>query len=745
PEVRLLADAPGGGGLVVYDGGGGRLVLPPGLPPNESLPLIVVGPNRALQLRNVRIVNCASLPSCLSLGAGARFVAREEDGVRMVLAAPELEREYASALAAAAAAVAASKAAAAAPQQQQQQQDVATAAAAAVQPPVFELHVDALGAAVHVIESYDKLSAALDDGGGNGKPLSGSSRYGSAPNLAAAGVASGGSRRALTEAATDGTTTASSRLRRRLVIELDAAASYHTQGPQQSATAAVRGLTIRTVTTFGSGQMAPPATPSPPSARGTPPLSKVSSAASLTTAAAAVQQAPPPPPLLAFPATAPAAASVTTTLLDPADVSARYTLTPTSQDISLDLGSLNLQLSPAALHLLLQLQGMVLQPLTAPPPDQPLARCNRFQRLWSSYRPRGASVAGLELGVGGIDTLAEDRGLSLWRPQPQPGYISLGDVLVSGSRMPYDQVATLAVNSGLVAFPMSYDLIWVATDGSVAIWRPVPPPGYVALGCLAGEGIGGGEGGSTAVVPPPPPLSAVGCVAERACVEGRLGECLPAGEGDVRLWGLQNEGATFEVATAGTHLPAGPLYDLRSPLGVPPAALTPLPDLLPPSMTAAAPAPAPTATTAATTSATSAMTSAAAAAASGPGTSSGAVGRPPVVPLGLVRVNARRREVPRGLGAGAAGGAGGEAEEEEEGVGATSLGGLLAAQPPPLSLLCQQRYMRVRRSLLSRAASAASQLPCVEFQRLWWDQEAAGGGGGGGGSHLSFWRPKPPP
>ncbi|GLI59136.1 hypothetical protein VaNZ11_000961, partial [Volvox africanus] len=262
-------------------------------------------------------------------------------------------------------------------------------------------------------------------------------------------------------------------------------------------------------------------------------------------------------------------------------------------------------------------------------------------------------IWGLELGVSRVDSMADERGVTVWRPQPAQGYVALGDVLTAGVHMPNCQVATLAVNSGLVAFPTAFEIVWQGPDGDdLAIWRPLPPPGYVALGCVAGSREAA------------PPLAVVGCVAVRACVEARLGECLLLAEQGT-LWAVQNAGATFEVSPAGQRLPAVHLYDLRIPLGVPPAALTPLPQLLP---TAAA-----------------------------------------VVPLELVR----EASLPLGV----------------------------ASELPPLSLLCQQRYMRSRSALIRRAMSQAFQLPCVEFFKVWWDRHTPAPSA----NRLSIWRPNPPP
>ncbi len=88
------------------------------------------------------------------------------------------------------------------------------------------------------------------------------------------------------------------------------------------------------------------------------------------------------------------------------------------------------------------------------------------------------------------------------------------------------------------------------------------------------------------------------------------------------------------------------MYDLRSPLGVPPAALTPLAELLPQPLAALLAA---------------------------GGAEQGAAGQPPpatMVALGAVRASG--------------------------GASAAALGPLLSGHVPALSLLCQQRYMRSR-------------------------------------------------
>ncbi|GLI59137.1 hypothetical protein VaNZ11_000962, partial [Volvox africanus] len=418
PEVRLLADAPAGGAappatgfLHVYDGGGGRLVLPPGLSPAESLPLIVVGSNRALRLRNVRIVNCASLPSCLSLGPGAQLQAREEDGVKFVLADPEVDRQYGAVLAAAAEA-----AAAAAPL------SAASAATPAPTvgplPPIFEMSFDALGASLHVIEAPivggGGGGGLMDEIGGEGQQARSGygagleSALGRGPSTTALPLArspwqgSGGcgapasavpAEAAMPPHSPDAMAAVlvdamAQRLRRRLVLQLDASARITSRGERQDAEASLRNWTMRTVTLFPAATATAASvtsatrTTAVPTATGSSlMLSKAESGVSLSGGVAKVGETPVPGAAAAPMATAAAAAgpstTITTTLLEPADMGLRYSLSPTLQDLNLQLDSLTLRLSPAAIHLLLQLQDMVLLPLMAPPPDKPLTRCDR--------------------------------------------------------------------------------------------------------------------------------------------------------------------------------------------------------------------------------------------------------------------------------------------------------------------------------------------------------------------------------
>jgi hypothetical protein len=119
-------------------------------------------------------------------------------------------------------------------------------------------------------------------------------------------------------------------------------------------------------------------------------------------------------------------------------------------------------------------------------------------------------------------------------------------------------VVAIAINSGLVTYPTAFRRAW--QSGDCALWYPVPPAGYVALGCVAtlggGGGGGGGEsgGGAAAAAGEPPPLKSVVVVHERAVVEALLSECmLLCANGN--LWCVQNALGTFHVSAGDGHQP----------------------------------------------------------------------------------------------------------------------------------------------------------------------------------------------
>lgn len=128
---------------------------------------------------------------------------------------------------------------------------------------------------------------------------------------------------------------------------------------------------------------------------------------------------------------------VATSILEPCDVKVALKSSEAVQDVNVDVSTVQLRMSPDVLHLLQHLQQVAAEPLAVPPPDQPLARVDRFACLWSSHGPaEGAGAAGppyATAGAGGVAVISSDKGVTVWRPQPPVGYAIVGDVLAAGT------------------------------------------------------------------------------------------------------------------------------------------------------------------------------------------------------------------------------------------------------------------------------------------------------------------------
>ena len=69
-------------------------------------------------------------------------------------------------------------------------------------------------------------------------------------------------------------------------------------------------------------------------------------------------------------------------------------------------------------------------------------------------------------------------------------FFSLGDILCTSLDPPQRAaVFSCAPDTDYLKPPADYELVWRNREdkrqGPVSIWRPVPPPGYVSMGCLA--------------------------------------------------------------------------------------------------------------------------------------------------------------------------------------------------------------------------------------------------------------------
>ena len=86
---------------------------------------------------------------------------------------------------------------------------------------------------------------------------------------------------------------------------------------------------------------------------------------------------------------------------------------------------------------------------------------------------------------------------TIWRPIGAPRYVSIGDVLRKGKDPPSHPVTMFLKNpqatenvAAMFAFPVHYLLVWREFGrGGLTVWRPQPPEGYQAIGCIAANGL----------------------------------------------------------------------------------------------------------------------------------------------------------------------------------------------------------------------------------------------------------------
>lgn len=98
--------------------------------------------------------------------------------------------------------------------------------------------------------------------------------------------------------------------------------------------------------------------------------------------------------------------------------------------------------------------------------------------------------------------------------QVPSSYVSLGSIALAGPGPPSFQVLAVAVNSGLVAFPIAFTRVW--SPRGLSVWLPQAPPDYVALGYVAVRGDQA------------PPLTCVGCLHRHVVVPASMGQVCSA-------------------------------------------------------------------------------------------------------------------------------------------------------------------------------------------------------------------------
>ncbi|KAL8205058.1 hypothetical protein R6Q57_010681 [Mikania cordata] len=237
-------------------------------------------------------------------------------------------------------------------------------------------------------------------------------------------------------------------------------------------------------------------------------------------------------------------------ILDPVDISAGYTSVKDKTNISLISSDIYVHLSLSAISLILNLQSQAVEALHFQSVD-PLSPCTNYDQVWVSPKAKGHHDA-----------------ITFWRPRAPSNYVILGDCVTSRPIPPSQAVMAVSNTYGRVRKPLGFKLVGLFSgtqqtervkdmDCDCSLWTPIPPPGYLALGCVAHIGNH------------PPPNHIVYCIRADLATSTAYSACMyntssnsihPSG---FSIWRLDNLLGSFLVNPSVSCPPQDICYDLN--------------------------------------------------------------------------------------------------------------------------------------------------------------------------------------
>ncbi|XAR56952.1 hypothetical protein NMG60_11024929 [Bertholletia excelsa] len=241
-------------------------------------------------------------------------------------------------------------------------------------------------------------------------------------------------------------------------------------------------------------------------------------------------------------------------VLDPVDISGGYTAVKDKTNFSVVSTDIYVHLSLSVISLLLNLQTQAATALQYGNID-PLAPCTNFDRLWVS--PKGTSCW---------------NNLTFWRPRAPSNYVILGDCVTSRPIPPSQAVMAVSNMYGRVQKPLGFNLLGsfsgiqgfkdgefqCEVDCEFSLWIPIPPPGYLALGCVAHKGS------------QPPPNHIIYCLRSDLVTSTTYYECSfcapsnPCFSYGFSIWRLDNVVGSFYAHPSAEPPPKDGCFDLNN-------------------------------------------------------------------------------------------------------------------------------------------------------------------------------------
>ncbi|KAD5802908.1 hypothetical protein E3N88_14268 [Mikania micrantha] len=236
-------------------------------------------------------------------------------------------------------------------------------------------------------------------------------------------------------------------------------------------------------------------------------------------------------------------------ILDPVDISGGYTSVKDKTNISFISSEIYVHLSLSVISLILNLQNQAVAALRFQSAD-PLSPCTNYDQVWMPPKAKGHHNA-----------------ITFWRPRAPRNYVILGDCVTSRPIPPSQAVMAVSNTYGRVRKPLGFKLVGLVSDiqqtkvedlgCDCSLWTPIPPPGYLALGCVAHIGN------------QPPPNHIVYCIRADLATSTAYSACMfnvssnntyPSG---FSIWRLDNLLGSFHAKASVSCLPQEICYDLN--------------------------------------------------------------------------------------------------------------------------------------------------------------------------------------